>query len=108
MPHITLHGISLDLAKRVSAPLLDDLAALTGTPRDHFSIRVNRDTFVFDGVEVEPDPFVEIGLFERDSAIEDAMAAKVTEHLRSAGITSVEVYLNHFARRRYFENGSHF
>jgi hypothetical protein len=102
MPRVAEYGVSVDIVKRLSRELVNDLASVTGTSRDHFSIQVNSDTFLFDVAEVQPDVFVEFGLFERDSTVEDKMARIVTTHVQQAGIASVEFYLNHFSRRRYF------
>jgi hypothetical protein len=103
-----MYGVPVEVVKKISKPLIDDLAAVTGTPRDYFSIQVCQDLFIFDDSEVKPDPFVELSLFERGESIEDTLVNKVTEHLVGQGFRSVEVYINHLTRRRYFENGKHF
>ncbi len=108
MPRMATFGISVEVVKRLSRPLIDDLVALTKVPRDHFTIQVNNDIFVHDGVEVLPDPFVEICLFERGESTEDAFAKIVTKHFQDNGVTSIDVYITHLERRRYFENGNHF
>lgn len=108
MPRITTHAIPLDVVRRVSASLVDELVALTGVPRAHFAIQVRADPFVVDGAIVAGDPFVEIALFDRGQAAEDAIAAAVTRHLAEALGAAPDVYLVRLERRRYFEDGKHF
>lgn len=109
MPRITTHAIPLDVVRRASTPLLDELVQLTGTARAHFTIEVRTDAFVFDGALVPGDPFVEVGLFDRGPEQEDAIARAVTRHFQQAlGGVAPDVYLVRLERRRYFEAGEHF
>jgi hypothetical protein len=108
MPRITTYGVPVAVVKKISRAMVDELAQVTSTPREHFSLRVNCDVAVFDGAEIAPDAFVEVCLFERGDVVEDRIAGIVTRHLQEAGFSSVEVYLTQLLRRKYFENGQHY
>ncbi len=108
MPRITTHAIPLDAVRRASAALVDELVTLTSVPRAHFTIEVRADPFVLDGAVVAGEPFVEIAMFDRGEAVEDAVAAAVTRHLAAALGVAPDVYLVRLERRRYFEDGKHF
>jgi hypothetical protein len=108
MPRITTHAIPLEVVQRASRALVDELAALTGVSRAHFTIEVRRDPFVLDGEIVAGDPFVEIAMFARGEETEDAVAQAVTRHLAAAGAPAADVYVTRLEKRRYYEDGKHF
>lgn len=105
MPRISTHAIPLDVVRRASRALVDELVSLTGVSREHFSLEVCEHPFVRDGEVVTSHPFVEVALFDRGTKIEDAVARAITRHLREAGCPSVDVYLMRLERHRYYEDG---
>ena len=105
MPRLTTHGIPLATVRRASRALVDELAALLQVPREHFTLEVSEHPFVVDGEVGATHPFVEVALFDRGRAAEDALARALTRHLREAGCAGVDVYLRHFERGRYYEDG---
>jgi len=105
MPRITTHAIPFEVAQRVSLPLVDELSALLGIPREHFALRVCQDPFVADGERVAGDPFVEVALFDRGPEAEAQVARLITRHLQQAGCPHVDVYLARLERSRYYEDG---
>ncbi len=108
MPRITTHAIPLDIVKRASKPMVDELVALLGVPREHFAIEVCEHPFVLDGDVAATHPFVEVALFDRGSKAEDGLARIITRHLREAGCASLDLYLLRMERHRYYENGEPF
>lgn len=108
MPRITTHAIPLEIVQKASRVLTDELVALLGIPREHFSFEVRGDPFVQDGAVVPGDPFVEVALFDRGSEAEDLVARLITRHLQQAGCPHVDVYLVRLERPRYYENGEPF
>jgi len=108
MPRITTHAIPLEIAMRASKPMTEELAALLGVPREHFTLEVRQDPFVFDGAIVEGDPFVEVALFDRGEEAENRAARLITRHFQEAGCPHLDVYLARLERHRYFEDGEPF
>ena len=108
MPRITTHAVPLQVVKQASPSLVDELVALTGVPREHFTIQVREDPFVMDGEVVPGHSFVEVALFDRGQDTEDAVALAITRHLKAAGCPAPDVYMVRLERRRYFEDGTHF
>ena len=108
MPRITTHAIPLEIVMKVSGPLTDDLSALFGIPREHFSLEVRDGNFVRDGALVPGDPFVEMALFDRGPELEDQAARAVTRHLQAAGCPHLDLYLCRLERHRYYEDGEPF
>lgn len=108
MPRITTHAIPLETVQRASGPLMDDLVALFGIPREHFVLEVRTDTFVQDGTIVPGDPFVEVALFDRGVEAEAQAVRLITRHFQQAGCLHLDVYLVRLERHRYYEDGDPF
>lgn len=108
MPRITTHAIPLESVRLASTSMVEELATLFGVPREYFAIEVCANPFVSDGEVIDSHPFVELALFDRGSEVEDRAAKIITRHLRDAGCTSLDLYLIHLERRRYFEDGEPF
>jgi hypothetical protein len=105
MPRLTTHGIPLATVRLASKALVDELVALLQVPREHFTLEVCEHPFVVDGAAGPTHPFVEVALFDRGREAEDALARALTRHFREAGCASVDVYLRHLERGRYYEDG---
>lgn len=108
MPRITTHALPLPLVQTVSRALTDELVALTGVPREHFTLEVRQDPFVADGELVPGDPFVEVALFDRGAEVESEIARAITRNFQAAGIAHLDVYLHRLERPRYYEDGEPF
>ncbi len=108
MPRITTSAIPIEVVRRASKPLVDELVALLNIPREHFAIEARQDASVRDGEVVPGDPFVEVSLFEREPGIEDRIARIVTRHLQAAGCPHLDLYLTRLERHRYYEDGEPF
>lgn len=108
MPRITTHALPLDTVKALSRPLTEELAAMTGIPREHFTLEVRQDPFVFDGAEVSGDPFIEVAMFDRGPELEGRMARAITRHFQAAGCPHLDVCILRLERSRYYEDGEPF
>lgn len=108
MPRITTHAIPLALVQAASRALTDELVALIGVPREHFTLEVRQDPFVADGELVSGDPFVEVALFDRGAEVETEIARTITRNFQAAGCPHLDVYLRRLERPRYYEDGEPF
>jgi len=108
MPRITTYAIDIEVVKKASSPIADEIAALISIPREYVIFQVNQDSFIKDGKVATADPFIEVCLFDRGLDKEDLIAQIITREFKSAGCPAPDVYLTRLERRRYFENGEHF
>lgn len=108
MPRIATTAIPIEIVRRASKPMLDELEALLDIPRAYFSIEVRQNPFVMDGEIVPGHPFVEVSLFDRGPEAEDRIARVITHHLQAAGCPNLDLYLIHLERCRYYEDGEPF
>lgn len=108
MPRITTHAIPLEVVRKASRGLVDELEALLKIPREHFAIQVREDPHIQDGEVVSGLPFVEVALFDRGPETEDRIARLVTRHLQEAGCPHLDLYLVRLERPRYYEDGEPF
>lgn len=108
MPQIKLRGIETELVRKVSKQLIDELAILTLSPRDDFTLEVIHSTFVMDGDVVLGYPFVEVAWFDRGQETQDQVAQAISQLLHEAGCTSVDIMFTILDKLRYYENGVHY
>ncbi|WP_106478520.1 DUF1904 family protein [Phytohalomonas tamaricis] len=108
MPQLRFHGVTPARLAPVSRQLLDRLAEVTATARDDFTLECIASTFIFDGEEAPPFPFVEVLWFERGDAVRDACAAAITQALSDSGLNEVEVFFIALDKRSYYARGQHF
>lgn len=108
MPRITTFNIDLEIVKRASKDIINDIATFLKIDSSHISIQVNQDKFIFNGEIKKSHPFVELALFDRTIEVEDNIARIVTDHFLESGCASLDLYIVKLEPRRYFENGEHF
>ena len=108
MPQIKMRGIETETACKLSKQLIDELAVLTQSPRDYFTLEVIHSTFVMDGDVVPGYPFVEIAWFDRGQEIQDQVAKTISGLLNQAGHPSVDIMFTVLEKLRYYENGEHY
>jgi len=108
MPQIKMRGIETDKIRKLSKQLIDELTALTQSPRNDFTLEVIHSTFVLDGEIVSGYPFVEIAWFDRGQEIQDQVAQAISRLLNEAGYPSVDIMFTILEKPRYYENGEHY
>lgn len=107
MPQIRFHGFAVDHIRSLFKPLVDELTAVVGCPRNYFVLEsINSHQFVDDD-SAEGFPFVEVVWFDRGLEIQDAVACVITKHLQELGYACVDVAFSLLEPRRYYENGEH-
>lgn len=105
MPQIKIRGIETEIIRKLSKQLVDELAVLTESPRDYFTLEVIHSTFIMDGDVVPGYPFVEIAWFERGQAIQDQVAQAISRLLNEGGCSSVDIMFTILEKPRYYEFG---
>lgn len=105
MPHLVIRGVSIEEAKKISKPLVVELAEICECGTDNFTFEVPHSTFVFDGEEIPAFPLIEVKWFERGQVTRDRFAKSVTKHILSTGVEEVEVVFISFSEPAYYING---
>ncbi|WP_338452788.1 DUF1904 family protein [Niallia oryzisoli] len=105
MPHLVIRGVSIEEMKRISMPLVGELAEICECGTDNFTFEVPHSTFVFDGEETQAFPLIEVKWFERGQEIRDRFAQSVTKHIMSTGAVEIEVVFIPFSEPAYYING---
>lgn len=110
MPHLRFRGVSRDTVKHISKTLVDTLAPMTDSPKDDFTLEFIPAEFVQQGQVVAGFPLVEVLWFERPLAVQDRVAAAITEALRArlGEEADITVVFTRLEGRNYYENGRHF
>ncbi len=108
MPQIRMRGVQAEKIAPVSKDLVDQLHAITGTAREHFTIELTHSTYILDGAVVPSIPFVEIAWFDRGQEVQDRVAQVVTAAMKQAGYPELDMVFTLMERSRYYENGQHF
>lgn len=107
MPQLRFHAFTEDKVKALSLPLTQELATLTGVPREYFVLERLHSTYIHDGQVVLGHPFIEVYCFDRGTEMFDKMAKAITNHVRAVGFPEVDISFLLLERRRYYENGEH-
>lgn len=109
MPHLRLRFLTEDKALALSETMIPELAALTGTPADHYTLELVATKLFLGGRPAQGDPFCEVLWFDRGPAMQDRVAELITRHLRAVSPAGdVVVSFQPLARAAYYENGRHF
>ncbi|MFS0727448.1 DUF1904 family protein [Paenibacillus sp. 1P07SE] len=106
MPHLVIRGVAAELLQETAPRLVRRLAELCQCGEDNFTVHVLHTTAVWGGTPSEPPfAFVEVGWFERGSAVRDRFAGLITDCLQSLGIPEVEVVFVAYREEDYYING---
>ncbi len=105
MPHLLIRGVSPDLIRSISKPLIEELAIVCQCPADHILLECLNTTACFDGEIVPSYPFVEVNWFDRGQSVRDLAAECVDRHIRSLGFAEIEVAFRIYEEDSYYANG---
>jgi hypothetical protein len=105
MPHLVIRGISIEEMKKISEPLVKELAEICESGTDNFTFEVPHSTFVFNGEEISAFPLIEVKWFDRDQKIRDKFAEVVSKQIMSTGVDEVEVVFITYSEHAYYING---
>ena len=105
MPHLVVRGVAIEDMKRISVPLVNELAGICECGIDNFTFEVPNSTFIFNGEEIPSFPLIEVKWFERGQETRDKFAQAVTKQITSTGVDEVEVVFISYAEPAYYING---
>ncbi|MCO1602158.1 DUF1904 domain-containing protein [Desulfosporosinus nitroreducens] len=108
MPQIKIRGIEIDMIRKLSTRLIDELTIVTQSPKNDFTLEMIHSTFVLDGEVATSYPFVEIAWFDRGQEIQDQVAQTISKLINEAGCPSVDIMFTILEKPRYYENGEHY
>jgi hypothetical protein len=108
MPQLVFKGMTVDQVKKITTPLVQELAVLCKCDMDNFTFEIIHTTFIFDQEEVPGFPFVEVKWFDRGQEIQDEFAKIMTKHIHSLDIIDVEIAFTVFLESAYYLNGKNF
>jgi phenylpyruvate tautomerase PptA (4-oxalocrotonate tautomerase family) len=105
MPQLIIQGLSVEQVKKISKPLVKELAEICSCGDDNFIIEVKQSIFVFNVEEISTYPFIEVKWFDRGQIIRNQFADSVTKHVMSLDIDEIEVAFTTFKEEAYYING---
>lgn len=108
MPQLIFKGVSVEQVKKISTPLVEELAELCECETDNFTFEIVDSIFVFNGEEVPGFQFIEVKWFDRGQEVQDQFANITTKHIHSLGIHDVEIAFSVFSEAAYYLNGKSF
>ena len=108
MPQIIFKGIDEDKVKKISKELPHNLAVLTNTQEDWFTIEYMPIKYFINGEQASGYPVVNVNWFDRGLDMQDKVALEITKVVQNEGYEIVDVIFNIFEKRNYYENGEHF
>ncbi|MBC2722890.1 MAG: DUF1904 family protein, partial [Desulfosporosinus sp.] len=91
MPQIKIRGVETDTIRKLSNQLIDELAQLTLSPKDDFTLEVMNSTYILNGEVVPGYPFIEVAWFDRGQELQDLAAQIITRLINEAGYPSVDI-----------------
>lgn len=104
MPQLIFKGVSRSDVCDISAHLANELAEISDTPVDYFTIEAPETAYFSAGKPVEMYPLVEVLLFDRGCAVEAKMAERIQAGVKSRGYGTCEVYFIHIGVENYYES----
>lgn len=108
MPQLKIRGIEKEKIVSVSTTLVNELSELVSCSREDFTIELIESTYIFDGQEVNPYPFIEVAWFDRGQEVQDKVAEIITNKFRDQGIQDIDLMFILLEENKYYYNGKHF
>jgi hypothetical protein len=104
-----MRALSEKQVQELSSSLLGDLAEVTNSPEDNFTLELVQTQFFLKGQTTSGDPFIEILWFPRPQGIQDQVASMITERVQKLTKAAyVTVVFTELTKTHYYENGNHF
>lgn len=108
MPQLKIRGIEKEKIVNVSTELVNELSQLVNCSREDFTIELIESTYVFDGKEISPYPFIELAWFDRGQETQDKVAGIITNKFKEQGIQELDLMFVILEKNKYYYNGKHF
>ncbi|WP_413113896.1 DUF1904 domain-containing protein [Thaumasiovibrio sp. DFM-14] len=109
MPHLRIRAIKADTVQVLSTELVNQLQPLMDCPREDFTIECISTQFFFDGQSSQAYPFVEVYWFDRGQAVQDKVAAVITDLIKQVQpCDDLAVVFTALSPTAYYDNGAHY
>ena len=105
MPQILIRNVKQQELETIAEPLVEELAAITGSPEDYFTIELLHTTVIG---KSEVYPMIQINWFARAQEVQDDVAASIDRHLRALGYSQIDVYFVILQEDAYYDNAIHY
>ncbi len=109
MPHLRLFAVTDSVAETLSETLLPELAEITQTPVEEYSIQLIQGQFFQAGQKSNGNPQVEVLWFERNLHVQNKCAKAITNALLAYySDVDIQVAFTNIGQKQYYINGDHF
>jgi hypothetical protein len=103
MPQIIVKNIDKSMLKNLSEKLIDQLAKITGSSPDSFTIELSQNLSITPAY-----CFVDVYWFNRPLEMQDKVAQCITEMLLGHGVDEFDLCFHELKERKYYYNGKHY
>ena len=103
MPQITVKGLTEAQMKKLSTPLMRDLAEAIGCPEDWLIFELAESRFYAGGEQVPGFPIVEVAWFDRPDEVRERVAARIRDAVLGEGYPLVQVIFTTLTPDRFYE-----
>ncbi|MDB1144731.1 MAG: DUF1904 family protein [Alcaligenaceae bacterium] len=102
MPQLIFKGVKAKDVAEISKELPHQLAKISDTPLDYFTLERPDTNYFFDGKPFDMYPLIEVIQFDRGVEIERQMAKAIQEAVKKCNYEQCEVYFTHIGREDYY------
>lgn len=103
MPQIIMKNIDQEILESISEKLIEDLAVITGSPSDSFTVELSQNISI-----TQAYCFVDVYWFNRPDDIQDKVAQCITQTLLGRGVLEFDLCFHELVERKYYYNGKHY
>ncbi len=103
MPQITVKGLTDEEMKRISTPLIPQLAEAIGCPEDWLILELSHSTFYSQGQQVKGFPIVEVSWFDRTDEVRQKVAQIIRDTVLGQGYSLVQVIFTTLYQEKFYE-----
>lgn len=102
MPKISFRAVDAAAVRAASGPIVDEMQALLGCPREALTVEVSQSTFMRDGSECAGMAVVEVEWLPRPKELQDRAAELIARHLKDMGHDSADIIFTILDPERFY------
>lgn len=103
MPQLVFKGIRQEDVCKLSLTLAKELAEISDTPEDYFTLEYAPRVYYAKGEQMKMYPLVEVLQFKRADEVEEKMARHIQKRIYELQYQECEVYFLHIHHQDYYE-----
>ncbi len=103
MPQITIKGVTDAQMKKMSTPLIQQLAQAIGCPEDWLILELARSSFYSAGESVPGFPIVVVSWYDRPAEVRQQVAEIIRSQIMGEGYNLVQVMFNILDPEQFYE-----